>query len=72
MSTTKERLINCIDLCKNYKFDNAIKKCVDHCTHQHLVKMIIKPKPNPDPQVLARPSLPPSFPPSLPSSLPPS
>ena len=64
MSTTKERLINCIDLCKNYKFDNAIKKCVDHCTHQHLVKMIIKPKSNPDSQLFARPSLPPSLPPS--------
>lgn len=64
MSTTKERLINCIDVCKNYKFDNAIKKCVDYCTHQHLVKMIIKHKPNPDPQALERPSLLPSLPPS--------
>ena len=44
MSTSTDRLISCVDLCKNYKFDNAIKKCVDYCTHQHLVRMIIKPK----------------------------
>ena len=64
MSTSTDRLISCIDLCKRYKFENAIKKCVDYCTHQHLVRMIIKPKTQ-SPLSPASPS------PSFGSSLPP-
>ena len=65
MSTSTDRLISCVDLCKNYKFDNAIKKCVDYCTHQHLVRMIIKPK------TQSSPLYPPSPSPSFGSFLPP-
>ena len=69
MSTVKERLITCVDLCKNYKFENAIKNCVDYCQHQHLVRMIVKPNPQQSPQ--ASPSPPVSLAsPSSPSSLP--
>ena len=65
MSTSKERLITCIDLCKNYKFENAVKNCVDYCTHQHLARMIIKPSPVSQTSP-ASPAPSPSFPSSLP------
>lgn len=46
MSTASERLSMCMDLCKNYKIESSVKKCVNYCTHEHLVRMIIKPKPS--------------------------
>jgi hypothetical protein len=35
-------LISCIDLCKRYKFENAVKKCNDYCTHLHLLDLFTK------------------------------
>lgn len=42
MSTPTDRLISCIDLCKRYKFENAVKKCNDYCTHLHLLDLFTK------------------------------
>ena len=52
MSTASERLLICMDLCKNYKIENSVKKCINYCTHEHLVRMIIKPKPSLQPSLL--------------------
>ena len=42
MSTPADRLISCINLCKRYKFENAVKKCNDYCTHLHLLDLFTK------------------------------
>lgn len=48
MSTSTDRLISCIDQCKRYKFENAIKNCNNYCTHQHLVRLFTKSNNNAD------------------------
>ena len=48
MSTPTDRLISCIDRCKQYKFENAIKNCNNYCTHQHLARLFVKSNNNAD------------------------